>query len=524
MNIGFINKQFDCLLNSSDYSILNESFNSVLFKEKIEECLLRSSNCVYESSTYDSLLCLHRNIRQVRIKKCLDLNPVALLDLEKRAAMTALSIKAAHFDQSIDFIKQVQQKREKEWPLYLRHLCRTFKIKKEIFQKVNSLLEKGRNWKKCQWSFAQSVNAQFSEKQASPILSIIEHAYLIFRQIHTKEDEFILDYFEQALKEDEKFASRHPEWEEYLFKNLNLYVQQVEKSKACQAVTRLLPACVQAVKERNAQDYLLQGICLGSVLNYIEKRREQRKSNKVLNEIPLSKEARYYQACHELNLSYKLDFNEDWQNYHIQEAMIDSQLSSQPELKHLTLKKETIHKQKEAFLAGFNQNYADSLFPLSLIHKLGLKLEEVIGPSKLKNEKKLSFEDFILCRLDVLVEKYKEKEAEFILLVEDFFEFPSIDNEACTWREIEKKVKAIGGENAPLTIQNRIRARLLSSELKIGHAVYLSLGASFELKDSNFPAYDGLRTSNIENFKLMLLAWYTLFPYQTVKGLYCVYS
>ena len=104
---------------------------------------------------------------------------------------------------------------------------------------------------------------------------------------------------------------------------------------------------------------------------------------------------------------------------------------------------------------------------------------------------------------------------------------------------IEEIAKARVGIVAPEIILQQVKRRV-EEELKIiltdfvreeggpldieefspsGHAVYLNLSAPYELQDVNMPGFTGMKTNDLDEFKLFLIFWACLNPYAKIDHL-----
>jgi hypothetical protein len=356
-----------------------------------------------------------------------------------------------------------------------------------------------------------------NEKQAAFIMDVIERTYAVFRQIHLKEEMFILDYYDGSLKAQEELES-YSQIEDQLERKLQSYTKTTRQMQSHKIIGSFLNALSHQRKNKDKQAYLMGGVCIGSTLDYIESKLENKKKSVGMQ---ISPQARYYQLCHNLSMSHLFTFNATWHSYMLQKAYLEE--TSQGNTKQ----KEELNQKIDKFLDLIDINYEQLMLPAFLLKKLKIKMEQVIGLGGSQIAKTLSVEEFILNALPALVQHYQEEDSShFILILRNLASKPlEPEHLVPNLKSVEEKTESIIGlEEVPASIQNRIKSKLIEGEGTTGHAVYLSLTAPYEFQDPNIPNFEGLRSSNLENFKLMLLTWFSCFPYQTISGVFRVQS
>ncbi|WP_068466491.1 hypothetical protein [Candidatus Protochlamydia phocaeensis] len=526
MNISFASHQIESLLINQNQTneVLNSKFKLIRFKEELQKQFSQLSEIRYESTSYQELFYLYQNIRQLRLHNTQPSDQLTLIELEELVGKKVLQSKSAYFGNSLSCLKSVQAQREKQWAFFLNILGRGFRIK-EPFSAYENLIKKGISWQTCRSDFNAKLKEQLEDEDAKRVMSVVERTYAIFRQIHLQEEKLILDYMSEAIYEiEEKFSVCHEKIEDKLLTGLNEYVVAAKKDAAFRDIRNFFNFSRTQSKTKDRQAYLLQGICIGATLNHIKNQLEGEEQDSIGMQI--SPQARFYQACHIINLTFLDVLNPKWQNFVLRKAFLNHQLAeaSHSEAKALTIQKEELDARFAEFERERELNAMQAMFPSSLIDQLEIKFVEIIGFNGALIKKKISTEAFITEALDRLVEQNKDGQAHFILNLEDSVTKHAPEPESqLSWEQAEERALAILGADSPPEVQRRVQAALLDPALGSGHAVYISLSADYyEFQDPNVSDYKGLKSSNLENFKLMLLAWFSRSPYQTIAGLYRV--
>ncbi len=516
MNIQFVNAQIKSLLVSEDSTILNSHFKASEFKSKIQVIISRF-NDEYGSFNYQQFMDLHGNIRQLRLQKWRGMSEFELMELERLAGTKILTIKASHFDCASDCLTGIQKCREKNWVLYLNLIGRAFRVK-EPFSRYESFLKKGVLWVSFQSRFYKGLEKAVSEQKMMLIKGVIERTYAVFRQIHRSEEIFVLDYLDEALGQDEgEFNGQHVEMEERLIARLNKHMIAIQKYETFSSIHKFLHSMQEQSRTKDSQEYLLQGVCTGATIRYIEAK---------IDKLPckgmqISSKARFYQLCYDMSHYFNYTFNERLIDYSILESDLDGRVEAQPELDSLALQRDAVRKERQDFASQLDRNYSRTIIPPFLGKKLSFDLEEIIGPFGSMRQGDIAVDEFILNVLDQLIGSYKGCKTHFILTVADNRAHARQEKKkALTPEELKEKTLSILGSDAPETIKKRIKASLIEQEPETGHAVYLSLTSPYEFQDPNVSGCEGLHSTDLESFKWMLLAWFSRFPYQTISGLY----
>lgn len=518
MSIQFINGQIEFLLSNRDSSLLNPYFKANEFKKKIQ-AITNQFNETCNSSSYQQFFDLHSNVRQLRVHKWKGMSEWEWMELEQLIAKKLLKVKVSHFDYTIESLTNIQKCREKNWALYLSLIGRAFRLK-EPFKHYESLLKKGLLWKTCRPRFYRELELAVSKKKGIAIKTVIDRTYAIFRHIHRFEEELILDYLNDILMLDGEIVhSCHEKIEEQLVENLNQYTIAIQKNETFASIYKFLRAQQEQSRLKDPQDYLLQGVCVGATVHYIESKMGIFSFAKGMQ---ISSKARFCQLSYDMSHYFNYAFNESLINYSILEADLNEKFEIQPELDSLALQKEKVKNEKREFANHLDKSYSRTIIPPFLGKQLKIELEEIIGPFGSLYQQEIVIDEFILNVLDQLVQRYKnEKESHFILTVaENAVHLKQEKKKILTSKELDERTLAILGEGAPEVIQRRVKASLIEEEGETGHAVYLSLTSPFEFQDPNVPECEGLYSTNLESFKWMLLAWFTRYPYQTISGLY----